>query len=71
MEFGLHISFMIKTKIDEFEFWNIKDIKICFISPLNGVHNFYVKSSDIFEEAISEYIKGNLITLDMIFLNVN
>jgi len=71
VHYGPPISCMIKTKIDDLEYWDLRDIKICFVSPINGNHDFYAKSEDIVEEAIIEYENGNLITLDMIFLNVN
>lgn len=69
--YGWHTNCMIKTKINQFEYWDLQDIKICFVSPINGSHDFYAKTETIVEEAIVEYENGNLITLDMIFLNVN
>jgi hypothetical protein len=62
---------MIKTKLDDLEYWDLRNIKICYISPQNGNYDFYAKSEDILEEAIIEYKMGNLMSLDMIFLNVN
>jgi len=68
---GQLINCMIKTKIDDLEYWDLKDIKICYVSPINGNYDFYAKSEDILDEAIIEFENGNLISLDMIFLNVN
>lgn len=68
---GQPTSYMIKTKIDDLEYWNLSDIKICYVSLFNGNHDFYAKSEDILDEALIEYEMGNLISLDMIFLNVN
>ena len=62
---------MIKTKLDDLEYWDLKDIKICYISPQNGNYDFYAKSEDILDEAVIEFENGNLISLHMIFLNVN
>jgi hypothetical protein len=62
---------MIKTEIDNLDYWDLSDIKICLVSPINGNHDFYALSEDIIEEAMIEYENGNLITLNMIFLNVN
>ena len=68
---GLLTSYMIKTKIDDLEYYDLRNIKICYVSPLNGSYDFYAKSEDILDEAIIEFENGNLISLDMIFLNVN
>jgi len=46
---------MIKTKIDDLEYWDLRDIKICYVSPINGNYDFYAKSEDILDEAIIEF----------------
>jgi len=76
VHYGLHLSCMTKTKIEHFEYIDISDIKICFYSLVYDNYDFLAKNEEIVEEAAEDFmscyfINYNLMTVDMIFLNIN
>jgi hypothetical protein len=62
---------MTKTKIGDLQYWDLSNLKICYMSSNKESHDFYAEDEDFLDECIHEWEMGNIISLDLMFININ
>ena len=62
---------MTKTKIGDLQYCDLSNLKICYINSIKESHDFYEEDEDFLDECIHEWEMGNIISLDLMFININ
>lgn len=62
---------MTKIKYGNIVYWSFADLDICFMSTNQTQNTFYTADNENIEEYINQYEMGNIISLDLIFININ